>query len=138
MDGVTVWMPWNLEMDSCSVLGRRVEIYNFAKIVIGQQTVISQDVYLCTASHDYEHPHMPLTCEPIFIGAQSWIASGAFVGPGVHIGNGAVIGARSVVTKDMPEWMVCAGNPCQPLKRRIVKHNKPSPFMVPIHRAENG
>ena len=45
----------------------------------------------------------------------------AFVGPGVNIGRGAVIGARAVVTKNMPAWMVCAGNPCKPLKQREVK-----------------
>ena len=40
--------------------------------------------------------------------------------PGVTIGNGAVIAARSVVTKDMPEWMVCGGMPCKPLKERVM------------------
>jgi acetyltransferase-like isoleucine patch superfamily enzyme len=44
------------------------------------------------------------------------------VGPGVSIGRGAVIGARAVVTKSMPAWMVCAGNPCKPLKRREIKN----------------
>ncbi|HAQ57564.1 MAG TPA: hypothetical protein DCR32_00870, partial [Opitutae bacterium] len=53
--------------------------------------------------------------------AESWIASGAFIGPGVTIGRGCVIGANSVVTRDMPEWMVCAGNPCRAIKPRKIK-----------------
>jgi putative colanic acid biosynthesis acetyltransferase WcaF len=42
-----------------------------------------------------------------------------FVGPGVRIGELCVVGARSVVVKDLPPRMVCAGNPCRPLKERI-------------------
>src|SRR5204863_444991 len=43
------------------------------------------------------------------------------LGPGITIGEGAVVGARSVVTKDLPPWMVCAGNPCLPIKPRAFK-----------------
>jgi hypothetical protein len=80
----------------------------------------AQYSYLCTGSHDYEHPHMPLTWAPIDIGSECWVASGVFVGPGIEIGNGTVVGACSVVTKSMPEWMVCVGNPCRPLKPRVI------------------
>jgi putative colanic acid biosynthesis acetyltransferase WcaF len=64
---------------------------------------------------------MQLIWKPITIGSECWVAAEVFLGPGVDIGNGAVIGARSVVTKDMPEWMVCAGNPCKPIKIRSIK-----------------
>jgi putative colanic acid biosynthesis acetyltransferase WcaF len=60
----------------------------------------------------------PLYAEPIKIGADAWICTEAFVGPGVLIGAGAVIGARAVVTRSQPAWMVCAGNPCRPIKER--------------------
>jgi putative colanic acid biosynthesis acetyltransferase WcaF len=63
---------------------------------------------------------MPLIWAPITVGAECWVAAGAFIAPGVDIGDGAVIGARSVVTKTMPAWMVCAGNPCRPLKPRVI------------------
>jgi putative colanic acid biosynthesis acetyltransferase WcaF len=120
--GVNVLMPWNLTLEPHVSIGRDVEIYNYARVEIGSMTVISQYSYLCTGTHDYTHPHMPLTWAPITIGSECWVAADVFIGPGVHIGNGAVIGARSVVTKVMPEWMVCAGNPCRPIKRRILKN----------------
>jgi putative colanic acid biosynthesis acetyltransferase WcaF len=50
-----------------------------------------------------------------------WIAAEAFIHPGITIGEGCVIGARSVVTKDMPAWMVCSGHPCKPLKERTME-----------------
>jgi putative colanic acid biosynthesis acetyltransferase WcaF len=54
----------------------------------------------------------------IVVGAHAWVAAEAFVHPGVEIGEGAVVGARSVVVKSIPPWMVCAGNPCAVLKPR--------------------
>ena len=38
-------------------------------------------------------------------------------GPGVHIGNNVVIGAGSVVTRDIPDWSVAAGNPCRVIRK---------------------
>ena len=120
MPGLKLLIPWNLELEDCVAIGYSVELYNHALIRVGSNTVISQYSFLCTSSHDYTHPHMPLISESIHVGSECWIAAGAFIGPGVSIGNGAVIGARSVVTRDMPEWKVCAGNPCLPLKERTI------------------
>jgi putative colanic acid biosynthesis acetyltransferase WcaF len=61
---------------------------------------------------------MPLVTKPIVIGRNAWVAADAFVGPGVTIGELSVIGARSVVIKDQPARMICAGHPCRPLKPR--------------------
>jgi putative colanic acid biosynthesis acetyltransferase WcaF len=52
------------------------------------------------------------------IGENAWLASEVFVGPGVTVGELAVVGARSVVMRDQPARMVCAGNPCRPLRQR--------------------
>ena len=104
-----------------AVFGTGAEIYNLAKITIGSNAGISQNAYLCSASHDYTDRSFPLFSKPISIGDGAWVASKAFIGPGVSIGEGTVIGACSVVTKDMPAWMVCAGNPCKPLKPRIMQ-----------------
>ena len=92
--------------------------YSMAKITIGKYAVISQGARLITGTHDYEDPGFLLVIRPIRVGAFAWVAAEAFVMPGVSIGKGVVVGARSVVTKDMPEWTVCAGNPCVSLKPR--------------------
>ncbi|MBN1871716.1 MAG: WcaF family extracellular polysaccharide biosynthesis acetyltransferase [Candidatus Omnitrophica bacterium] len=113
-----IWAPWNLELGDYVCVGRGTLCYSMAKITLGDKVVISQGAHLCTGSHDYENPRFPLYARPIKVGASSWIAAEAFVSPGVAIGEGAVIGARSVVTKDMPAWTVCAGNPCRPIKLR--------------------
>ena len=59
-----------------------------------------------------------------------WLGGNTVVCPGVHIGNNVVIGAGSVVTKDIPDWSVAAGNPCRVIRkiteddRRKEFHNK--------------
>jgi putative colanic acid biosynthesis acetyltransferase WcaF len=92
-----------------------------APVKLGERAVVSQGVHLCTGSHDYESECFQLFALPILIGADSWICADAFLAPGVSIGDGAVIGARAVVTCDQPQWSVCAGNPCRPIKNR--KHH---------------
>ena len=125
MPGVKVLMPWNLVLADCVAIGRAVELYNHGRVRVGPNTLISQCSFICTSSHDYTRPDMPLIYSDIEIGSDCWIAAGVFVGPGVRIGNGSVIGARAVVSRSMPEWMVCAGNPCNPIKPRIL-HGDPA------------
>lgn len=53
---------------------------------------------------------------PVRIGANVWIGFDACVLPGITIGTGAVVGARSVVTEDVPPYMIVAGNPARAVK----------------------
>jgi len=119
--GVKIWVPWNLTLGDYTAIGFGTEIYNFAPVVLGSNTVLSQRCYVCTASHDYSHPHHPLTTAPIHIGSEAWVAAEVFLAPGITIGEGAVVGACSVVTRDLPAWKVCAGNPCRVLKERVMR-----------------
>jgi acetyltransferase-like isoleucine patch superfamily enzyme len=55
----------------------------------------------------------------VVIGHDVWIGTEAFILSGVRIGNGAIIGARSVVTKDVPAYAVVAGNPARHIRYRF-------------------
>jgi len=63
------------------------------------------------AAHDFEYG------KPIQIGDDVWIASNVTICGGVTIGQGSVIGAGSVVTRDIPEGVLAAGNPCRVIRR---------------------
>ncbi len=124
--GVKIWAPWNLDLgDECGVADGAI-LYSLARISLGYRTVISQGTHLCAGTHDYTRPGSPLVAYPIQIGDLAWVAAEAFVHPGVTVGEGCVVGARSVVTRDMPAWMVCAGHPCKPLKERQMVDNQPA------------
>jgi len=113
-----IWAPWNLEMGDHACLSEHVDCYSVDKIRIGAHTTVSQYSFLCTASHDYTRPDMPLVTAPITLGDRVWITADVFVGPGVTLGDGAVVTARSSVFSDLPPWQVCSGSPAKPIKER--------------------
>jgi putative colanic acid biosynthesis acetyltransferase WcaF len=116
-----VWAPWNLTVGDFSCLSEDVDCYAVDKITIGAQAVISQEAFLCCASHDISSPIMELTCKPVVIGDNAWVAARAFVAPGVTVGEGAVVAACAVVTEDVAPWSVVAGNPARFIKKRVLK-----------------
>ncbi len=111
-------MPWNLVLEDHACLGPESETYNLATITLNARCTVSQQVYLCAGTHDFSTPDLPLVVGEIMVGENAFIGVRALVLPGVSIGEGAVVGAGSVVARDVPEWMICAGNPCRPLRPR--------------------
>ena len=101
-------------------IDRDVNLYNVDRITIGDNAIVSDGAYICTASHDISKGDFPLTTAPINIGAGAWVAAHACVMPGVTIGEGAVVAAGAVVTKDVPPWTVVGGNPARPIKKRVI------------------
>lgn len=59
---------------------------------------------------------LPYIYRPIRLGRGCQIGMGTIIMPGVTIGEGAIIGARSVVTKDIPAWTIAVGSPCKVIK----------------------
>ena len=115
-----VWMPSRLFMGSQVWIDRDVNLYNVDRITIGDNAIVSDGAYICTASHDISKGDFPLTTAPINIGAGAWVAAHACVMPGVTIGEGAVVAAGAVVTKDVPPWTVVGGNPARIIKKRVL------------------
>ena len=105
-------------MEDKASMADGVRCYSMDKISIGARSVVSQNTHLCAGTHDYTKASFALITRPITIGTNVWVCADSFIHAGVSVGDGAVIGARSVVTADQPEWMVCAGHPCRPIKER--------------------
>lgn len=120
-----IWYPGFLVMGEHATLGRRVNCYNQATVTLGAFAVVSQDATLCAGTHDYDDPEFQLVTRPITLGAHSWIAAEAFVGPGVRVGDHAVLGARGVAMKDLAAGTVHAGHPAMPIKPRKLGHAAP-------------
>lgn len=94
-------------------------ILDVAKVTIGNNCFLAPNVSIYTAGHPI-HPEIRSTGIEygieVVIGNDVWIGGNSVICPGVHIGNGCVIGAGSVVTKDIPDNTIAAGNPCKVIR----------------------
>ena len=113
-----VWAPWNLICADQVTAGDGAEIYNPAPVTLGSHAILSQDAYVCTATHDYDDPAFPLIAYAMNIGAYAWVCARASVAPGVNMGEGAVLGLGSVATRSLDAWTVYAGVPAVKVKER--------------------
>jgi putative colanic acid biosynthesis acetyltransferase WcaF len=116
--GVRVTFPWKVTVGDHCWVGDDVRLYSIEHITIGEHSVISQEAYLCAATHDHRVPSFPLKAEPISIEAECWVAARAFVGPGVTIGQGAVVAACAVLLSDAPAGTIMAGVPARAVGMR--------------------
>lgn len=95
-------------------------ILDVAKVKIGDNCQMAPNVAIYTAGHPV-HPDTRNTMYEygieVVIGNNVWIGGNSVICPGVHIGDNVVIGAGSVVTKDIPEWCIAAGNPCKVIRK---------------------
>lgn len=124
--GDSVWMqpPFFCDYGSNIELGERV-FFNFncvvldvCRVSIGSFTLLGPAVQIYTPMHpmDAELRRKQEFGKPVEIGADVWVGGGAIILPGVRIGARSVIGAGSVVTRDIPEGMFAAGNPCRVIR----------------------
>lgn len=116
-----IWAPWMLICEDVVAVADDAIIYNPSRVTLGSHCTISQEAYLCGASHDYSDPGFTLVLAPITIGAYAWICARAAVQHGVHVGDGAVLGLGCVATKDLEPWTVYAGVPARIIKRRVIR-----------------
>ena len=124
--GDSVWMqpPFFCDYGANIELGERV-FFNFNCVIldvclvrIGDYSLFGPAVQIYTATHpmNAELRRRQEFGKPVEIGADVWVGGGALILPGVRIGSRAVIGAGSVVTRDVPEGMFAAGNPCRVIR----------------------
>lgn len=116
-----IYCPWNLVLERNAWIGPNVTCYNVDVVHIEEDATVSQNVHLCTASHDITSVDHSLIHASILIKKNAWVAADAFIGMGVTIGEGAVVGARAAVFKDVEPWTVVGGNPAKFIKKRELK-----------------
>ena len=124
--GGSVWMqpPFFCDYGVNIDLGERV-FFNFnctildvCPVRIGDYTLFGPAVQIYTPMHPFnaEQRRRAEFGKPVDIGADVWVGGGAIILPGVRIGSRSVIGAGSVVTRDVPDGVFAAGNPCRVIR----------------------
>ncbi|KAI9693550.1 MAG: hypothetical protein M1820_009165 [Bogoriella megaspora] len=127
-DDSEVLGPINIDYGHNVKLGKRVfvnwgcTIVDTCIVTIGSRTLFGPNVQLYTGAHP-TNPELrdgmngPEYGKEIHIGEDVWIGGNVTICPGVKVGKGATIGAGSVVTKNVPDYTVVAGNPARSLRR---------------------
>jgi maltose O-acetyltransferase len=125
-DSIWIEPPFYCDYGSNIYLGSKV-FFNFncvildpASVVIGDDVLFGPAVQIYTATHPtsaLERRTWRELAHPIEIGSDVWVGGGAIICPGIRIGSRSVIGAGSVVTRDIPEDVFAAGNPCRIIRQ---------------------
>jgi maltose O-acetyltransferase len=124
-DDVWIQPPFYCDYGSNIYLGRKC-YFNFNCVIldvcevrIGDYAFFGPAVQIYTATHPMDH-ELRRTQEfgkPITIGSDVWVGGGAIICPGVRVGSRSVIGAGSIVTRDIPDDVFAAGNPCRVIRK---------------------
>lgn len=110
---------YNIEIGENFYSNHNLTILDCAKVTFGNNVFIAPNVSLYTAEHpiDFQTRNKGLEfAKPIKVGNNVWIGGSVTILSGVTIGNNVVIGAGAVVTKDVPDNVVVAGNPARIIK----------------------
>jgi len=97
------------------------------EIVIEDKVLLSDRVFISDHVHGYEDTAQSIIDQPLRKKGKVLIKTGSFIGinavimPGVTIGKNSVVGASSVVTKDVPDFCIAAGNPAKIIRRYDLK-----------------
>ena len=116
--------PSNITIGANSYInGGFIQASPRAKIVIGENCLISYNVHIRTGNHNYADGNTLIRKQggsekDVIIGNDVWIGFGAQIMPGVHIADGCIIAAGAVITKDTESYWVYGGVPAKKIKKR--------------------
>lgn len=110
----------NIEVGKNCFINYNCTFLDNSKIILGNNVFLAPNVSIYTAGHPL-HPDIRNTGYEygidVTIKDNVWIGGNSVICPGVTIGSNVVIGAGSVVTKDIPDWSLAAGNPCRVIRK---------------------
>jgi len=117
-----VWPEGKLIVGDNSYIGRWTIILAHQSVKIGDDCRIAPGCHITDVNHGIVSGVLirkqTYESEPLIIGNDVWIGAGCSILPGITIGDGAVVGARSVVTHDVPPNAIVVGSPAKILRYR--------------------
>lgn len=111
-------------------VGKNCSLAAINKVEIGENVLFAGNVHITDHSHGYEDISKPVHLQPLIskgpvvIEDDCWLGFGCEILSGVHIGKHSVVGARAVVTKDVPAYSIVAGNPARIVKKYDMEKKK--------------
>jgi maltose O-acetyltransferase len=120
---VEIRHPERVSIGSRTSVNHGSELHGAGGIEIGDGTLIAFNVLILSSMREFRNRgaigKQHKVTKPVRIGSDAWIGAAAIILPGVTIGDHAIVGAGAVVTKDVEEWEIVAGNPARHLGSRL-------------------
>lgn len=119
----------SLAVGSGCVFGYNNHITSVREVVIGDEVLTANNVYISDNIHEYEDITKPVMHQPVRFKRAVLIGSGAWIGEnvsiiGASVGKNSVIGANSVVTRDIPDYCVAVGVPAVVIRQFDLQSKK--------------
>ena len=120
--GANFYTGWELEIGDYSSLGINSMLPYDLKV--GKDVMMGPEVIVIGENHKFDDLKLPMRLQgmkeysPVRIEDDVWIGARAIILPGIKIGKGAIIAAGAVITKDVPPYAICGGNPARIIKYR--------------------
>jgi maltose O-acetyltransferase len=120
--GANFYTGWEIEIGDDSSLGINCMVPYDLKV--GKDVMMGPDVIVVGENHKFSSRILPMRLQgytqypSVRIEDDVWIGARAIILPGITIGKGAIIGAGAVVTKDVPPYAICGGNPARIIRFR--------------------
>jgi maltose O-acetyltransferase len=115
--GANFYTGWEIEIGDYSGLG--IDCMVPFNLKIGKDVMMGPEVIIVGENHQFTNRNIPMRLQgykeypPVRIEDDVWIGARVIILPGITVGKGAIIGAGAVVTKDIPCYAICAGNPAK-------------------------
>ncbi len=124
--GTEVWLviakDQELSIGKNTIIGS-YSIFNGGDgLKIGENCIFAAFVYMNTSDHGHQKGELiqkqGFVGAPIEIGDDVWLGGFVFINKGTNVGTGTVVGAGAIVTKDIPDYQIAAGNPAKIIRER--------------------
>jgi len=102
-------------------LGKFFSLTGKGTLTVGCHVLMGHRCVVVTQNHKYlDEGYDDFEIQDVDIGDYTWIGHNVIILPGTHIGKHSIIGAGSVVTRDVPDYAIVAGNPAKVIKLRKI------------------
>lgn len=120
--GSNFYTGWEIEIGDNSSLGINCMIPYDLKV--GKDVMMGPDVIIIGENHRFDRRDIPMRLQgyqkfqPVQIEDDVWIGAKTMILPGIRIGKGAILAAGAIITKDVPPYSICGGNPAHVIRYR--------------------